>query len=162
MQNLSVNEVIEFALNIERNGRAFYESALERKDLDEEARKLITLLRDEEISHENYFKTLRDSDDLADMVDPDGWETTSAYLDSIAKAHIFNQENSSIRLAAEAKNSSEIIKFAIQFEKDTLLYFHSLYADTTDEKAREIIFKIIKQEMKHLKMLQDISKDYQE
>jgi len=162
MQNLSVNEVIEFALNIERNGRTFYESALERKDLDDEARELITLLRDHEISHENYFKTLRDSDDLADMVDPDGWETTSAYLDSIAKAHIFNQENSSIRLAAEAKDSSEIIKFAIQFEKDTLLYFHSLYADTTDKRAREIILKIIKQEMTHLKMLQDISKDYQE
>lgn len=158
MQNLSVNEVIEFALNIERNGKAFYESALGRKDLDDNARELITLLRDEEIAHEMYFKSLRDSDDLADLVDPDGWEMTSSYLDSVIKAHIFNKKGASIKLAVEAKDTSEIIKFAIQFEKDTLLYFHSLYAETKDEKAQKAIFKIIREEMSHLKKLQDISK----
>lgn len=161
MQNLSVNEVIEFALNIERNGKAFYESALERSSLEDNARALITMLRDEEVGHEKYFKTLRDSDDLAELVDPDGWEMTSSYLDSIIQAHIFNKEGSSIKLATEAKDTAEIIKFAMQFEKDTLLYFHTLYGETKDPKAQKAIFRIIKEEMKHLKKLQEIEKDFQ-
>jgi rubrerythrin len=157
MQNLSVNEVIEFALNIERNGRDFYESALGRTNLEEDARKLITKLRDEEIGHEKYFKTLRDSEDLAELVDPDGWEMTSSYLDSIIKAHIFSKEGSSIKLAIEAKDTPEIIKFAMQFEKDTLLYFHTIYAETKEPKAQKAIFSIIKEEMKHLRFLQEMS-----
>ena len=157
MNNLSVNEVIEFALNIERSGKAFYEEALERTNLDDDARQLITMLRDEEIRHEQYFKTLRDSDDLAELVDPDGWDMTSSYLDSIVKAHIFNKEGSPIKLAAEAKDTAEIIKYAMQFEKDTLLYFHSLYAETKDAKAQKAISKIIKEEMKHLKILQEMA-----
>lgn len=160
MHNLSVNEVVEFALNIERSGKAFYEGALERKDLDNDARKLITKLRDEEIKHENYFKTLRDSDDLAELVDPDGWDMTSSYIDSIVKAHIFNKEGAPIKLAAEAKDTAEIIKFAMQFEKDTLLYFHSIYAETKEPKAQTAIFKIIKEEMKHLKFLQEMAEKY--
>lgn len=160
MQNLSVNEVIEFALNIERNGRDFYDSALERTNLEDSARSVITMLRDEEIGHEKYFKTLRDSDDLAELIDPDGWEMTSSYLDSIIKSHIFTKEGSSIKLATEAENTAEIIKFAMQFEKDTLLYFHTIYAETKEPKAQKAIFSIIKEEMKHLKKLQDISKNY--
>lgn len=156
MNNLSVNEVIEFALNIERSGKAFYEGALERKNLSDDAREMLTLLRNEEIRHESYFKSLRDSDDLAELVDPDGWDMTSSYLDSIVKAHIFNKEGSPIKLAAEAKDTAEIIKFAMQFEKDTLLYFHSLYAETKDAKAKKAIFNIIKEEMKHLRMLQEM------
>ncbi len=159
MQNLSVNEVIEFALNIERNGKAFYESALERKDLQETAREIITDLRNEEINHENYFKTLRDQDDLAELIDPDGWDMTSSYLDSIIKAHIFTKEGAAIKLATEARDTMEILEFAMQFEKDTLLYFHSLYNETKDEKASKAIGAIIKEEMKHLQRLQNIVKE---
>lgn len=158
MQNLSVNEVIEFALNIEKNGKAFYESALGRKGLEDSARELLTMLRDEEISHEMYFKSLRDSEDLDNLVDPDGWEMTSAYLNSIIQSHIFTNESSSIKLATQAEDTKQIIKYAIQFEKDTLLYFHSLYAETKELKAQKAIYQIIKEEMKHLKKLQEIAK----
>ena len=65
--------------------------------------------------------------------------------------------SSAIKLAADAKDTAEIIKYAMQFEKDTLLYFHSLYAETKDPKAQKAIFKIIKEEMKHLKLLQDMA-----
>lgn len=160
MQNLSVNEVIEFALNIERTGKAFYEGALQRKNLNDDARQLITTLRNEEIMHEKYFKSLRDSDDLAELVDPDGWDMTSSYLDSIIKAHIFYNEGSSIKLATEAKDTKEIIKYAMQFEKDTLLYFHSLYADTKETKAQKAIFNIIREEHRHLKKLQEMAKKF--
>jgi rubrerythrin len=155
MNNLSVNEVIEFALNIERNGRDFYETALQRKDLDAKARELITMLRNEEINHESYFKTLGQSDDLAEFMNPDGWNQTSAYLNSIVKAHIFTKPGAAIALAGKAESVEDILKFAIQFEKDTLLYFHSLKEKTNSDAARNAINSILNEEVKHLAVLQD-------
>lgn len=55
MAAYSVNEIIEMAVQIERNGYAFYNEAAKRKDLDDDSRKLITWLRDAELDHEKTF-----------------------------------------------------------------------------------------------------------
>jgi len=60
MSSFSLNEIIEFAVQIEQNGYAFYDNAINRKDLTENSRKLLTHLRDEEIAHEITFKNMRD------------------------------------------------------------------------------------------------------
>ncbi|PID27653.1 MAG: hypothetical protein CSB55_08240 [Candidatus Cloacimonadota bacterium] len=153
MNNLSVNEVVEFALNIERNGKEFYEKALTRKDLSPQAKELLTKLRNEEIKHEAYFKTLGERQDLNEYMDPDGFSQTSSYLNSIVKAHIFNKPGAAVKLATEAKSMEEILKFAMQFEKDTLLYFHSLKEKTNNETAAKAVDAIIKEEIKHLEIL---------
>jgi rubrerythrin len=59
MQTFSLNEVIEMAVQIERSGYTYYNSALERKDLTPESRKLLEKLRDQEINHEKTFLALR-------------------------------------------------------------------------------------------------------
>jgi len=63
MAAYSVNEIIEMAVQIERNGYAFYDEAAKRKDLDDDSRKLITWLRDAELDHEKTFLRLRDEVD---------------------------------------------------------------------------------------------------
>ncbi|OQY39561.1 MAG: hypothetical protein B6226_01585 [Candidatus Cloacimonetes bacterium 4572_65] len=160
MQNLSVNEVIEFALNIERNGKEFYESALQRKDLNSKTTEILTMLRDEEIAHESYFKSIRDSEDLNNLFNSVGWEVASSYLNTIVQAHIFNDKNSAIKLAAEADKPINIIEYAIQFEKDTLLYFHSINNQTKDPKAKKAITSILQEEMKHLAKLQTLKNNF--
>ena len=67
MPAFSINEIIEMAVQIERNGYAFYNEAAKRKDLDDDSRKLITWLRDAELDHEKTFLRLRDEVD--NMVD---------------------------------------------------------------------------------------------
>ena len=155
MQNFSIDEIIELAVQTEKKGYTFYQHALQRKDLNENARKLLEHLRDEEINHEITFKKLRE--DTGSMGDLVNWQDAASYLKTIAGAHIFNKENAAIKLATEAKDELGIINNAIQFEKDTLLFFHSIYRTTTDEATKKIINRIIEEEVSHVTKLIEIA-----
>ncbi len=159
MQNFSKDEIIELAIQIERNGYLFYDSALKRKDLNEKARDLLELLRAEEVNHEETFKKLRqkDSEQMGDLVN---WQEAASYLKTIAGTHIFNKQDAAIKLAVDAKDEADIIRNAIQFEKDTLLFFHSIYRTTNDEESQEVVNRIIEEEVAHVTKLIEISKHY--
>jgi rubrerythrin len=159
MQKFSTDEIIELAIQIERNGFLFYDHALKRKDLNERSRELLELLRAEEIEHEKTFIGLRskDTDQMGDLVN---WQEAASYLKTIAGTHIFNKQNAAIKLAVEAEDQLAIIKNAIQFEKDTLLFFHSIYRTTEDVNSQEIINRIIKEEVSHVTKLIEIAETF--
>ena len=102
MPAFSINEIIEMAVQIERNGYAFYQEATKRKDLDDKSREFIAYLRDQELDHEKTFMALRDDADMQDLELSQDWEMVSAYLKTIVEGRIFNSEESAIRKAAGA------------------------------------------------------------
>ncbi len=153
MNKFSLNEVIEMAVQIEKSGYTFYETALKRKDLDEKSRELLTTLKNDEINHEQTFKKLRDDLDINDILAAGDWQQISSYLKNISDAHIFAKPDMAINLATTAKDYKEIIINAITFEEDTLRYFHSLDKHVTDSKTKGIIRKIIDEEVNHVTKL---------
>lgn len=156
MNEFSLNEVIEMAVQTEKKGYKFYDKALSRKDLSDKAKKLLITLRDEESEHEKTFKKLRKLEDLDNMGNLVDWEYAASYLRTISDVHIFNKPNSAIQLAVEASDELEIINNAIQFEKDTLLFFNSICREVKDEKTKGIINKIIDEEISHVVKLKKI------
>lgn len=159
MEKFSLNEVIELAVQIEKSGYQFYDTALGRKDLGSKARELIEKLRDEELRHEGTFKNLRSSTDYEKLGDPIDWQEAASYFKAISDSHIFSDSGASIKLATSASDESEIIEFAIQFEKDTLIFFHSLHHTTTEIFVKKIINKIIDEEVTHVMLLMDMKKE---
>lgn len=159
MNNFSVNEVIEMAVQTERDGYLFYTRALERKDLTAEARLMLTRLRDDEIQHEKTFRNLREVLDIEDIAVSGDWEMVGSYLRAIASSHIFNQPDSAINLAAKAGDYREVIENAIAFEKDTLLFFFMMREHVSDEKANNAIKKIIEEETNHIITLKQFLED---
>lgn len=158
MSTYSVNEIIEMAVQIERNGFAFYHEATKRKDLDDKAREFIAFLRDQELNHEKTFLALRDESDMQIMELSQDWEMVSAYLTSIVDGRLFNNENSAIKAASEAKDLAAIVDHAITFEKDTLLYFHAINDIVVNEKAKNALRRIINEEVSHVLKLNDFKK----
>lgn len=158
MAAYSVNEIIEMAVQIERNGYAFYNEAAKRKDLDDDSRKLITWLRDAELDHEKTFLRLRDEVDNMVLELSTDWDMVAAYLKTIVESRIFNSEDSAIRKAAEAKDLMGVIDNAITFEKDTLLYFHAINDAIKDDRARNVLRRVIQEEVSHVLLLNDIMK----
>ncbi|HNX01781.1 MAG TPA: ferritin family protein [Candidatus Cloacimonadota bacterium] len=150
MQQYSLNEIVELAVQIEKNGYAFYDEAIRRKDLDERAVTLLTELRNQESNHEKIFLHLRDDKDLMMLGLSQDWEEVGYYMKAVVGSRLFNSADSAIKLAAEAKNFLEILRFAISFEKDTLLFFYSIYDNITDEKSRKVIRQIINEEISHV------------
>ena len=159
MRELSINEIIETAVQIEISGYSFYNEALSRKELSEKCRNLITFLRDQEIEHEKTFKGLRDTIDNLELDNTTDWDVVSSYLKAIIDSRIFNSPESAIALVKKTNNEIDIIDYAIQFEKDTLLYFHTIHANLKDEKSKKVVKRIIDEEVNHVKKLCEIKKE---
>jgi rubrerythrin len=153
-----VNEIIEMAVQIERNGYAFYHEATKRKDLDPKSLEFLAFLRDQELNHEKTFLNLRDDQDMSVLELSADWELVAAYLKTIVDGRIFNDEFSAIRKATEAKDILAVVDFAITFEKDTLLYFHAINDSISNPKAKEALRRIINEEVSHVLKLNDYKK----
>lgn len=154
----SVNEVIEMAVQIEKNGFAFYHEATKRKDLDAKTKEFIEFLRDQELNHEKLFLNLRDDLDMEILQLSPDWELAAEYLKTIVEGRIFNSESSAIQLAASAKDIYGVVENAISFEKDTLLYFHALADNIVNPKTKDVLRKIINEEVSHVLKLNDFKK----
>ena len=159
MSTYSVNEITEIAVQIERNGYAFYHEATKRKDLSDQAREFIAFLRDQELNHEKTFMQLRDEADIKILELSQDWEMVSAYLNSIIEGRLFNNESSAIKAATDAKDLREIVDNAITFEKDTLLYFHAINDIAVNEKAKAALRRIINEEVSHVLKLNDYKRN---
>ncbi len=158
MAAYSVNEIIELAVQIERNGYAFYHEATKRKDLDAKSLEFLAFLRDQELNHEKTFLSLRDEMDHMILELSQDWELVASYLKTIVDSRIFDSENSAIKNAAEAKDILSIVNNAITFEKDTLLFFHAINDAISNEKAKKSLARIINEEVSHVLRLNDYKK----
>ena len=158
MAVFSVNEVIEMAVQIEKNGYAFYHEATKRKDLDAKAVEFLSYLRDQELNHEKTFLGLRDEIDLNVLELSSDWELVAEYLKAIVDGRIFNSESSAIQLATQSKDLMGIVDNAITFEKDTLLYFHALADNIANPKTKDVLRHIINEEVSHVLKLNDFKK----
>ncbi len=150
MTSYSLNEIVELAVQIEHNGYAFYNEATKHKGLDDKSLNLLTTLRDQELNHEKIFLGLRDNEDIKGLVQSQDWELVASYLKTIVDSRIFDTENAAIKLATQAHTMKEILDYAIQFEKDTLLFFHTIKDNITIVKTQEAIAKIIHEEISHI------------
>ncbi|MBM4402885.1 MAG: ferritin family protein [Candidatus Cloacimonetes bacterium] len=159
MPAFSVNEIIEMAVQIERNGYAFYSEASKRKDLDSTSREFIERLRDAEFNHERTFLQLREDQDLSVLELTPEWELVASYLKSIVDSRIFYTPDAAIKLASEAKNIRAIVDYAILFEKDTLLYFHAISDSISHKRAKAVLRRIIHEEVSHVLWLSDYQKN---
>ncbi len=153
MNFYSKNDIIEMAVKMEQNGYSFYDEGLRKKDLDPKVYALLTKLRDDEKLHEKTFRALRDKLDELDLKGSTDWEEAKFYIEMLIKTHVFSDQKSAIKLAQKAKDSSDLLNYAIQFEKDTLLYFHSILKFAKGEKVVKIINTIINEEVTHIDKL---------
>ena len=154
------NEIVEMAVKMEQNGYAFYDQALQRTDLDEETKAILLKLRDDEKEHEKTFLALRNKIDNVDLSESPSWEDAQFYMESFVESHVFNETGKAIQLAQKAENAAELLKYAIQFEKDTLLFFFSLSRNIKGLKAEEAVDAIIDEETIHINKLREHVKEY--
>ncbi len=150
MEKYSANEVIEIAVQIERSGYEYYQQALKRHDLDEETKKLLVFLGDQEKKHEQQFLKMRNDIDKIDLESSSQWNEVTGFLKTIVASRIFSDPESAIYKAQNSNSKAELLKNAMQFEKDTLLYYHSLHSLTGEEHVKDTLEEIIVEEMSHI------------
>lgn len=149
-------EVIEMAIRTEENGEKFYQAHAEKEEV-ESVKSLFTYLANEEAKH------IEDFSKLYDMVKETGetifgdYEEFKAYMGTFADSKFLTNFTAEADKIKDSKDVSEIIEFAIGFEKETLLFFYGLL-DFISEKGRDIVKNIIEQEKAHVEKLTSIKK----
>jgi len=146
-----MREVIEMAIATERSGQAFYQNA-SKLARENSLKELFQYLAEEEEKHlktfQNFYNTLKEKPEIT----PYNWEEAKLYLEALVDSKFFASPEKAINLAKEAKSELEAINSAMNFEKDTLLFFYQIL-EMIKSHEQELVKKIIEQEKKHIQRL---------
>ena len=149
MNKYSLDEIMEMAVQTEVLGQQFYTGMAEKFKKDVGLVKLFTTLADKEKSHEKTFKGLRDTV-AKSGAEPVQWDEVSNYMRAFVESEFFLGSGKSLPSLDFIKTVNDAVKFAIGFEKETLLYFIEL---RTIVKEKEAIDEVINEEKSHVRWL---------
>ena len=150
MALLTGDEIVEIAMRLEESGEAFYTAAAE-KATDSEVRDLFEDLAVQESYHRRAFQQMgRDVVELA--LSPDQWDQFQAYTGALLENHFLANPENALNLASSAKDEQEALQAALDFEKETLLFFHEL-RDAVRGQGKQVVERIIAEEKRHIQRL---------
>ena len=154
MFGFNAAEVFEIAIAIEENGKKFYEQAQGLVD-DLAVKKLFAELAVQEVEHKKKFESLK-AQLPAEASTPTTWDPDnklSDYIRMMADQHVFvSDEDLNTRLA-QIKSTKDALKLAVEFEKDSVIFFLSMREAAEGKKGGELIGLLVKEEQEHLRRL---------
>jgi len=152
--NFNAAEVFKIAVQIEENGKKFYEQSLSCID-DPDVRKLFEELAQEEVEHKKKFQSflaeLPKEAAAPTVFDPDN--QAEQYIKMMADQHVFAHSGSVDSKVCELKDMKDALRLAINFEKDSVIFFLSMQEATDSAKGKELISLLVKEEQQHLRRL---------
>jgi len=144
----NADEIFEMALQIERNGEKFYRDSAKRIK-DSEAQDLLNRLADMEIEHQKVFQGMKmgltPADQMAMTFDPNN--EAGLYLASLANTKVFFEKD------IDTSKLEGIFKSALAAEKDSVAFYLGMKDVVPAGSGREKIEDIIKEEMRHIRIL---------
>ena len=146
----SGSEIIEVAIQIERNGSTFYRSLAESLD-QKDIKDLFTHLADEEEEHIKSFQALHDSFKEYKPSNSDE-EEYYAYIKSLSDRNVFTKKEGIDEIIKKIKGKEDALNMAMGFEKDSIVFFTEIH-DLVKRTDKIAINELIRQEREHLKKL---------
>jgi rubrerythrin len=147
-------EVFDIAIKIEENGKHFYDRS--REIIKEpEVKKLFEELAQEEVKHKEKFKTLKSqlpaSAASGAVFDPN--QELDLYIKMMADQHVFISSESLEAQLGGIKDAKDALRLAVEFEKDSVIFFLTMQEATEGAKGKEFIGSLVKEEQEHLRRL---------
>ena len=149
------NQFFEIAIQLERNGAAFYEKAAASDALCA-VRVVLLELVEMEKEHEKTFMELRerslDSEEARRWNDPKS--PAVQYMRNFAQGKVFDLTQDLCQYLTPGATREQLLRFAIERERDTIAFFTGL-TDTMpgSYSGSRKVEKIIKEEMEHVNLL---------
>lgn len=153
----SGDEIINMAVKTEETGHEFYRLA-EKNVKSKNLKNLFDYLAKAELKHKEIFLGLRGLIKESPQGLPVDWDEIDLYIKAMTDSSFFLGGNKDINLAIKASDDREAVGFALDFEKDTLLYFYQI-KDLVKSADRSVVEKIINEEKQHIRRLTDVKKN---
>lgn len=141
-------EIFEIAEQMERNGAKFYRTASENC-ADPAAKNILSALAAMEDEHEKTFAALRAklTDKKQEGAIFGSQNEAILYLHALVDTRIFFEKQIDIT------SMQEILKAAIQAEKDSIVFYLGIKASVSDDLGVKSLDEIIQEEMRHVTVL---------
>ncbi len=140
-------DVIDLAVQTELQGERFYRAAAAAATAPE-GRRLFAFLATEETRHRATFEGLATSI-VTTAIDPTTWAEAIGYIEATVDRAFFSGRRSPLREIAQGASEADMIRQAIAFEKETLLFFVGL-RDLVQPANQPLIDAIIREERQHI------------
>jgi len=150
----TIQEIIEIAIEVEKNGAAFYSALAESSDINR-LKELYVYLSKEEKQHITRFQEILDSVGGYQISEVYYATQYMGYMKALADERVFKNDISAAEIADRVKSPREAIDIAIGFEKESALFLHEMW-NLVPECDRETVQKLLDEEREHLRQLSAI------
>jgi rubrerythrin len=157
----NADEIFEIAETIERNAAIYYRNAADIVKNRQAQEFLIEMAIMEDI-HEINFAAMRKS--LSDLekssTERDHDNQLFAYLTAMAELHGTEGKMGPGKILTGRESTTEILQYALDGEKDSIVFYLWLKKYVPDSKGKSQIDKIINEELSHVTKLIQAMKRY--
>ncbi len=150
MTLLTGDELIEIALRLEERGEVFYTVAAEKATKDS-VRALFEELAEQERHHRRAFQQMgRDLVELA--LSREQWADFQAYAVALLQQSLLDKPGGALGRVAENMDMGEALQAALEFEKETLLFFYEM-REAVRGPGQRVVESIVQEEKRHIQRL---------
>jgi len=147
------SEIVELGIQIEKNGRDFYNALVEQLK-NQKAKETFKYLAGEEEKHIVVFQNILDS--VHKYEPPESYPGEYfAYMNALARDYVFTQKDKGREIAKNVKGDKEAISLGIGFEKDSIIFYVGM-KKVVPEYDHKIVDKLITQEQDHLRQMSEL------
>ena len=150
----SFSEIIDIAVQLEKNGETFYRQAAESHS-DAKLISLLQWLADDEVSHVQKFSAMKRTLKV-EVADPSLAEMGQRLFRQTVGDQGFSLTENGLSSLEDPKG---LLDLAIEFEKDTIIFYQLLRSFVKDPDVREQLDGIISEEQSHVRNLQALLLD---
>lgn len=152
----NAEEIYEIGIEIEKNGKAFYEAAAEKTE-DPDIKKFLNGLAVWEDDHITLFENLRSElsgrKTEESAFDPDN--EAHLYMKAAAESHVFKKSLNVSSILDGCNSTLDYLNIALQFEKDSVVLYNTMVALVPENLGKNKVEKLINEELKHVAMLHE-------
>ena len=146
----TLTDIIEIALQIEKNGESTYRRA-QRKTSDPSLADLLGLLADEELEHQRWF---------AEIKSRVGTKPADKNLEAMGRElfqNILGEKAFSLDDVdlSQVPDIQAVMRISAEFEQDTVVFYEMLEPFVEEPQSRDDLRLIIEEEKGHLRKLQE-------
>lgn len=143
-------DILDVAIQLERNGeKILREAGMEIKD--QRLKTLLEWMADQERKHIEWFNEIKDKTPVP-FSDPRIQEMGKEILQDSIYGASFSLKNVDLSRMEDLK---QLLETAIEFEKDTALFYEMIRTFVEEQETLDLLDKIIHEEEQHEKLLRE-------
>lgn len=145
----TARSVMDFAIQAEIDGEAFYAAAAAKTD-QKGMKAYLTDLAKEEKKHAETFKSLKEKVQKKGIEEVFTNPQVDDYLDAVLRSGLFEMAKQAVPEGEAPKTIDEVYRIALRAERSSILLYEAMLDGTKDRGLKRILKKIIKEEKSHL------------